>query len=398
MSKIAICQYQWPLQVQGSNLIRKLKDEGFIIDLFLFQCREGELVDLNHFASDTGITIHNFQTSDKKKLPIFRRASLSLLYRLKIKDDRRTIILKEVLKQSQKVFKRYDAVIGIEKRGLIWAGMLLGKNKISKLVYYSLELYLEDDYFKSRIPEFKKLRRLEKKYHQGCAATIIQDPERAAILFYYNRVDTFPIYLPVSIRGSRITKKSNYFHQKFNLSKNVKIILYFGMLTTNRFCTELMQCSSNLGKDEILILHGYGQADEIERLKFLENGKARLSMEIVPEEKIGEVIASCDIGIALYGNKCYNDRLTAFSSEKIALYAQAGKPFITFDYNSYQSLRNEFCCCELIHSTDELPKAVETIINHYEIYRQNAFSAFDKYYDFDKVNKGLMAYLKPSLN
>ena len=105
------------------------------------------------------------------------------------------------------------------------------------------------------------------------------------------------------------------------------------------------------------------------------------------------LMASATIGIALYDNGWPNTRFTAFSSEKIARYLQAGVPFIAFANESYFKLKNEFDCCELIHDTSELDRAIKGLLNNYEYYRENAFEAYNKYYNIENTIKPLTRFL-----
>lgn len=394
MNRIAIFQYQWPLQAQEVNLIQKLRDAGFEVDFFIYQCRAGELVDIDRFQSDPLVNVYDLTQAPEMNRSIFKRVFLSFLYCSGLRIDQKIIISKRILRRSRKLLRGCSYLIGIEKRGLIWAGEVVKHEKSAKLLYYSLELYLEAAVYKPVIPQFNEQRRLEKIFHSRCAATIIQEPERAKVLFDFNHVKNNLIYLPVSVKGKKILKHGDYFHKKFGLDKDIKIILYFGMLSINRFCDELMEQSKDLRENEMMILHGFGSREDVEKLHALEHPKVKLSLDTIPEDQIGELISSCDVGIALYSNKCHNERLTAFSSEKVALYSQAGKPFVAFDYKSYRKLRNEFICCELIQTTKDVPIAVETILENYDYYQEEAFKAFDFYYDFDKVSESLVQYLQ----
>ena len=109
---------------------------------------------------------------------------------------------------------------------------------------------------------------------------------------------------------------------------------------------------------------------------------AILSLQQVPVSRLLEVIASADIGLTLYPPTPANDRLSAFASEKTALYLQCGVPLIAFDHPGYRRLTDEEQCGVVIQRSQEVPKAIETILASHEQFAQNAFRAFEKYYDF----------------
>ncbi len=108
-----------------------------------------------------------------------------------------------------------------------------------------------------------------------------------------------------------------------------------------------------------------------------------ISDEIVPFDQQWKIAASSKIGIAIYDNFIENDRLTAFSSAKIALYCQSGIPFIALKNENYLKLQNKFDCCYLIDDLSQFFYGVDKIMNKYEYYRQNAFKAFDQVYNFN---------------
>jgi hypothetical protein len=58
-------------------------------------------------------------------------------------------------------------------------------------------------------------------------------------------------------------------------------------------------------------------------------------------------------------------------------------PVITFDYEGYE-LIEKLRCGVCIASLPDLPQAIEKILDSYDVYRENAFLAFEKYYDYSK--------------
>jgi hypothetical protein len=72
--------------------------------------------------------------------------------------------------------------------------------------------------------------------------------------------------------------------------------------------------------------------------------------------------------------------LTAFSSQKIALYFREGVPIISSDNESYQKLYRDFKCGRSIFSYDDVVEAAHDIIKHHEVYAEEARRAFDTDY------------------
>ena len=133
-----------------------------------------------------------------------------------------------------------------------------------------------------------------------------------------------------------------------------------------------------------MVFHGYYES-EAERLKVekYKNDKLFVSLEIVDQNSIQKIIASSDIGLVFYDNNNVNERLTAFSSEKIALFMQSGVPIITFNNETYSELYNRTECGIAIDDLESLNNAAVTIFNNYNQYRTNAYRAFDELYSFE---------------
>jgi len=119
-----------------------------------------------------------------------------------------------------------------------------------------------------------------------------------------------------------------------------------------------------------------------------------LSTELVPDSQVPEIVASATIGICLYRDTCANDRLTAFSSEKVALYLRAGLPLIAPDNESYRGLMTSYPCGVLIRDMKEIPQAVERIMERYSFYRNNALSAYSNLYEYGKNIGSVTSYLR----
>jgi glycosyltransferase involved in cell wall biosynthesis len=295
--------------------------------------------------------------------------------------------------------KDYRCVIGVEKRGLIWAKEVASRLGVG-YIYYSLELYTED--FERLIigysPSFTQLRLLERNCHQKAFATIIQDPERAQVLFRDNGLsmsEATIYYIPVSLIGgpykrrSRFfhevlgIRRSRFFHEVLGISDDKKVILYFGLIVEARYALELARVAQSFPDDWVLVLHGWGTSATIKEVKALDRReKVKMSLGMVPSGRLQDVVASADVGLVFYSPTINNDRMTAFSSEKMAIYAQCGVPFIAFDYPGYRRLANEDRFGLVIDSLDDMPDAIGRILTSHEEFRQNAYQAFDKYYNF----------------
>lgn len=400
--RIGIFEYDWALYSFIKDFAIKLAEVGYLVDIFQkdpgLNQNFADVEQLNHL---TKIRLINFSIKESPTSELIRKFR-KLVGRVD-KDfylNPKNQLDRNILRKSRKIFdeSRYDCLIGIEKKGLVWAG-LLAQEKQLPLIYYSLELYLEDHpglatLFKSR--EFSSLRKLEKKYHQFSDATIIQDKLRAEALLRYNEVkSTKLLYLPISTRGAATMAKSDFLVRNLNIDPSKKILLYYGLIQDDRFSSAMVKIAAELPEDIILVMHGYG---ELEHLSFLQSiavkKKVSFSLKLVSEEEIKNVISSANIGLALYQNNNSNDRLAAFSSVKVAYYMQCGVPLIAFRSESFSELMNNYQCGEMIDSVDEIPHKAETILKNYDHYREQAILAYHRYYDLEHNTRIFLAEFK----
>lgn len=387
--KIGLFVYDWGMYHYIKDMVIKLAEVGYNVDLFFKDWDfRPHYADTTDFENNPKIRFFNFTTKVTLRDLFLRRKNrllniLAIQFSIPRNDPPEKIIDRTLLNKSRDIIGTdpYYCFIGIEKKGLIWAGML---SEIFKcpLIYYSLELYLEDNPVLDRVYH---LLNAERKFHKSSIATIIQDPLRAHALLKGNGIDyTNVIYLPVSSRGKVIKERSYFLHDRLKIDRNKKIILYFGGLDKTRSIAEIVRSAVNLDKDSILVLHGFGPKRYIQHLlSIADNDKVKFSFDFVPEDQILELISSADIGIALYKTSNANDRLVAFSASKIAYYTQCGVPIIAFDTESFRQLFESHHCIELIATFEEIPHKVRLILENYDHYRHEAFAAYEDSYNFE---------------
>jgi hypothetical protein len=371
--KIAIFLVSWPLQSHTVSLSLSLVELGFNVDLFVYKTGRYNLINTGKLENNPKIKLYD----------------LSYVYT----HDDLPAACRQLLRGE------YAYFIGVEKRGLILAGALAELVGV-RCIYHSLELYVEDHFF-YREWNLAELRVPEKRYHGKAVATIIQDRQRAEILYKHNGIapeTATTLYLPIAVSGPRNETPRRYFHNKFHLDASKKVLLYFGVITESRFCLRLAEISRELPDDMVLVFHGYF-SNTPERKTFAShaNPKMFFSEELVDSDTIPELIASATIGLVFYRNDYSNDRLTAFSSEKLALFMQSGIPIITFQNESYGALYSQFKCGEEIDDFSKLVVKARLIADNYGAYRKNAFLAYDAHYRFENNFAALQEFFARAL-
>ncbi|HZD41157.1 MAG TPA: hypothetical protein VE131_10575 [Terriglobales bacterium] len=393
--KIAIFQYEWPLQVHTLYLAGALAASGYEVELFLKGC-PSEFVNRRAFAPKSGVWVFDFPNGSEgdslygkirnRTIDLLTSARQRLRY-FPIQDG--------VVEKSLTLLQgRYQCFIGVEKKGLIWASKAAA-SKNAPYLYYSLELYLEDHPTFENTQNFKLLRNAEIMAHRGAKATIIQDEARAEVLFRHNDSATDIIIFPISLPNRENQARSDFLQTKYDISERNKIILYFGMLGEGRLSTELAKQKEHMPPNTVLVLHGQGDKKFLTDLRRqYHGGNLIVSCEMIPEEKLPDLIASAHIGLAFYRDSCSNDRLSAFSSEKVAMYLREGLPVVSFNIGNYPNLVHSYRCGELIDKLEELPSAVTRIFESYDKYSKGSSNAFRDLFHYQRNFVRLEKYIR----
>jgi glycosyltransferase involved in cell wall biosynthesis len=296
------------------------------------------------------------------------------------------LLPKDIRERSLQIMRphKYKAFIGVEKGGLLWAGQVAQRRQVP-LIYFSLELYTRDHPFCASV-RGKRFKAGEEKYHKRCWATIVQDIRRGKVLLTDNdiRSNMKVLYVPVSRSGGPILSRSPWMRDTLKIDNSEVVILVHGRILERRLCVELAKVAQGFRKHWKLVFHGWGSPVVIDRIRELDcNNRICLSLNLLPASQEAEVVCSSHIGLVLYDKEPINDRLTAFSSEKLALYLQCGIPVVAFAYEGYEHITQDNVGV-LINTLQELPVAIEQILDDYQGYRSRAFLCYQKFYRFER--------------
>jgi glycosyltransferase involved in cell wall biosynthesis len=412
--RIAMFQASWPLQCHAVNLAEALADSGYHVDVFLFD------VDHSFVDSRSGahpqLTIHEWarrrspkddgerevaaRTGIKKmlrKIPVLRSLPARAKRRsgelrewcLLFLRSRRGLIPRSVISETAAFVESSSpvALVGVERRGLIWASEISRKTGVP-FAYYNLELYTRDHPNSNYSVQAKRAKRLEARAHHAAAATIIQDEHRARVLLADNGIaNTQLAFLPVSVPGPPDPTRTRFLHEHLGLHTGDRVVLQLGGIRKERLSLELAEIAQSFPPACLLVMHGEGTPSMLQAVvEANANERVVLSTQLVSDAQLLELIASADVGLVLYGSTNENDILTARSSEKLALFLRAGVPIVAFAYPGYEVIR-DYKCGVLIGDLRELPSAVETILAEREDFSRSAVRCFADHYDFNELVK-----------
>lgn len=413
--RVGVFQANWPLQVHTTNVLEMLTRRGYAVDLFVYGVSQdfatltGSLANDNVAVFDlSDATVGSRETSGAASVrqtimdSARRRRSLrpvikvarwlrslgdAAKYLLRI-DDLNYVLAPWVFVTTERYTagRTYKLFIGVEREGLVWAGEMARRLNIP-CAYFSLELYTNDSpHFKGR--RFRRLKRLERLYHRRCRATIVQDAPRAKVLFGDNRVTPSIVhFVPVSLLGEARTRKSRYLHEKLGLKSDARIVLVLGQVDAKRYTHDAVAAAQEFPEEWVLVVHGpaFGDARLLEELTRLNTaGRARISTDLMPESELGDLVASADVGVALYSDATQNEYWTGRASEKVARYAQAGVPMIAFDYPSFREVFERYGCGRVISDFGQFRHQLHVIFENHDAYRAGAFTAYAEVYEFSK--------------
>jgi glycosyltransferase involved in cell wall biosynthesis len=384
--RIGIVHAGWPLQTLIKELVNGLAAQGH--DLYLVATAQDDrgMVDLGAFSGEVEL-VPTSSFLGKADRRIRRWLATVLPGRLAMQPPWvRRRVCRALASRG-----RQDLLIGVEKAGLelaAWWGVLSG----TRFVYYSLELYLEDHPGLSR---FAWQRRRERACHARASGTIIQDRSRWEALRVANGIADQPAYfLPVgaAVAACEATPLAP---ARAMSPRSPFTLLSFGMQGPGRYTRELIAAAAALPAEFALYLHGPVYDAPTRRLaEGALPPNVRFTTHMLPESELPDLLASADVGLALYRRDNANDRLTAYSSQKVAFYLQCGLPLITFHDDAYADLFSRFRCGEMVDDLAELGAAARRIFAEYPAYAAAARAAFAGVYLLDQYWEGLSRFLQ----
>src|ERR1017187_6975931 len=395
--RIAMFHAYWNLHSNPAYFAQRLANAGYVVDVFAFRCTDPTMARAILEASNN-VFVHTFDDAALAKangslssrpvtyagarlclkhiysrLPAKMRRFVRNLYdwSLLASSAEYGLLPPAVLQRSVEIMMRvgpYKTLIGVEKGGLLWAGQIAQLTH-SPLMYFSLELYTHNHPFVKNLFN-RRLKAAEEKYHSHCWGTVVQDEKRAATLLEDNRVQTSKtlFYIPISRLGGARSIRSTWLRDQLNLSGNETLMLAYGIICKERLSVELANAAQCFPEGWRLVFHGYGNESVIQEITELDiKHRVSISLNMVPASQQEYVVASAHIGIVLYNGISINDRLTGFSSEKLALCLQCGLPVIALNFPSYEHIRQRRCGI-LINSLAEMNEAISQILGDYSGY------------------------------
>ncbi len=286
---------------------------------------------------------------------------------------------------KQNILYRPNLIIGIDREGCIFSGII---NTLfgAHYIYWSLETsYIENTEFLMD----RWFKKLEKFFHNKALFTIIQDKYRADSLIKENNITNQDMVLvPNGPLGYPKIKASRYFHDKFNLKDNQKLILHLGIIDSSVMSLDLAKTSSKWQGDFKLVFHErefkFPENDKyLEKVIDAGKDKTLFSLQPVEYDLLDEVVSSADIGIVIYDKKYGpNYSLISGASGKIGHYLRCGLPVVCLNLPGFSELIDKYNCGLVIEHLSEIEHCIKQIYSDYENFRKNALLCYKEHFEF----------------
>lgn len=279
----------------------------------------------------------------------------------------------------------YDIAIYATYPSLFISSFLHVKPKIS--IYYNLE-FIDDSMGITADVDFRFVRQIERSHFRYIDWFFATSPKRAQIFHDQTQIPSDKIrVLPVLPLMSKIPISNKYFHKKFNLSESINIILITGSIGERLLQKEIINTVHTWPENTALVFHSWvdGIFDSGYGLSLKEESKdlpVYFSTEALCYNEMLASIASVSVGLAFYDDIDTNYREIFFSSNKIIEFLRCGIPVISSENKELNDFFMKYKCGFSI-SIENIPEALENILNNYETYRQAAFNVFHKNYSFE---------------
>lgn len=284
--------------------------------------------------------------------------------------------------------KKYDLFIAFHSEELIATG-LIGTIFRIPYIYFCLEI-IDHDQIKTIKSRIKKSAEIF--FNNKSVFTIVQDENRKNLIMSANNIDKNKILcVPNSYIGI-IKEKTNYLRDKFNIPKGKIIVLYTGGIESWALDRMLIESTFEWGNEYVLVLHGWSRdgylrilEPYIDKINATEK-KIYLSLDSLREKEYANLVTSADIGLVWYKRNLSNNvaRL-GLSSGKLAMFLRCGLPIVVPSYlEGISEFINKYQFGILADNESEIKKAVASIMENYQLYRNNAFRFCSDFLDFEK--------------
>ena len=278
-------------------------------------------------------------------------------------------------------------VIGIDPPGLIMAHQVSKLLNKPKLGYFSFEIFFWDEL---QTRDHYRLKRREVKASRELNFCLIQDPLREDLLRKENKFNSkcHFFHIPVS------PIKDNEIINQIAMSQDqLKIILPGAVTDRNGYDHMLGIMESNWNNKYYVEFHSPRKVESsntyVQRIKYLQSKGLPVYFHDEPfvnARDYWDYLCQFDVGLSLYipndGRTLHGGRNVKYmglSSGRFSTYMMLGIPTITTENEILKQLNVKYPFGKVIKNIkQELPAALEDIIENYQWYHRGALKLYDE--------------------
>ena len=386
------------------SLLTYCKNKDYEVDFFIRDNKEYELKSIHDFKSEK-INFYNISTKN-----IFSKTCIILVNKIEylIKNVKSNFLIKlqyQIIYQLNYVskffeLKKFEYTIKNDKKKFtggtgIFVDSLSTYTIRKHIDKFDDKFYLSLEILGRSVSRFDWLNIIIKKnetefLNNHIDLIIIQDEMRlfqlVNTLKLNRKIKSF--FLPNSIFKDDYVKNSDFFREKFKISKENKILLAAGMISeyVSSYDVAKIMGSQELAKNIVTIFHNRLKDDfedfYLNKIRNVSNNKVNLSLDPVHFNELYNIYSSVDIGLVIYNTKINDLNYTEIGSAsgKLFQFAKYGVPVIASNIKGLQNLVNDHKLGVTIDSIDEIPNAIIEINNNYDFYSKSTKEAFENHF------------------
>jgi glycosyltransferase involved in cell wall biosynthesis len=243
------------------------------------------------------------------------------------------------------------------------------------LVYDSHEFWSGSRYFLGKRGALRRLfiSKLEKYLIQTNVDFVVSVNKEILDLISYGK----PSYIIHNIPHHSVGDyNQNYFHNKYSLPADSKILLYLGGFSTGRGIEFLLCCSKQFDPNIKIVFMGYGSLKSYMTSYIQQNAlgdRCFVHPAVLPDE-VMKYIPAADIGLCLIEPICTSYYYAL--PNKFWEYVIGGIPMIASDLPSMSSLIHKYSLGTAVKSFDlkAFCGALDKLLSDYDSYKSNVIS------------------------
>ena len=272
--------------------------------------------------------------------------------------------------------RRVDYLMGGDAIGNIIASKI-SRLLVKKHIFFMLEY---PQIITEKVQCLTRLQRLENKSLEKSDIIITHDKWHKQFLLTHFNLNNKILLLPNSSFTPEIYMESNFLQKRLGV-QGQKIVLHSGGFGKWFKCKELADSTYNWDKNVKLVFH---VSHRVEDDKYFEEvyesdyrGKVLFSLNPVSTYELDSLVASADVGIALYSEKELGYRATymGLAAGKIGNYLKCGVPIIATKLLSLSYIET-YQCGILVEKEKDIASAINKILSNRDMYSKNAHRCY----------------------